>query len=106
MKIQINGVDWEIIELPREELLKKYSELSNTGEINFLFGYASYVTNTIYLNEEVIDKEHTLYHELVHAYLNSFGLQSDNYNEEDICNVASRSSKLINEIIEEYFESR
>lgn len=105
MKIKINNVEWEIKELTNEEMNEFISKYRKYEDYEYYCGYTSYIKHVILLNKIAENNEHTLYHELVHAYLYSYGLYDfETYSEEDVCNIASRSSIIINQIMNEYFK--
>jgi len=105
MKCKINNVEWTIKEVPNEEIKKEYQKYYELKDDDNIDGFCCYVTNEILLSKDYIEKRHVLYHELVHAYIQSVGFHFiDKFDEEITCDIASRSSIVINEIIDEYFK--
>lgn len=109
MKFKINELEWEIKEIPLKELIQKYKD-THEGEYSdkelYVFGLCRYPENIIYLNQELCtgQKRKTLLHELIHCYLWSVGMQFNQFEEDDICNIASASNEFVNEVTNKYFK--
>lgn len=109
MKFKINNIEWKIKEISLKEINQKYMDTHN-GEVDnkelYCFGLCRYPENIIFLNKEIClgQKRKTLMHELVHCYLWSVGMQYNQFEEEDLCNVVSASNEFINEIVSKYFK--
>lgn len=106
MQFKINNVIWEIKKVNNDEMNEIASKYRNVEQYEYYRGYTSYVENVIYLNTiNEIDMEYVLRHELIHAYLYSIGMYNlESYSEEDVCDIASRSAYVVNEIVENYFD--
>lgn len=88
--MKINNLNWKV----------KYTD---NFEEN-LFGRTDYDQLTIYISKKVCNqtKNITLKHELVHAYLHSFGFMfKDNFTREDICEFVSHNLETLQELYKE-----
>ena len=105
MEIKINNNTWEITEHSKEEMLEEYQKNHPDGLA--CFGLTFYGKHEIWLNKDMCEDERilTLRHELMHAYIWSIGCCNySQFDEEDVCNLSSKSAYLINEIIDKYFK--
>jgi len=100
----MNDRDWEIIELPQNEMKK----LDDCGdEKGSLFGLTCYETQKIYLWDSVAyeKKRETLMHELLHCYIDCYvSFQNMRFDEEIACHLAANSHDIIHKITEDYFK--
>lgn len=107
MKIKMNDHEWEIKELPKEEIKKIYEE-ETQEETLMVYGLTKYDNHKIYINEELCYdmKRKTLMHELMHCYKEEYiSLELDEIDEETLCNISANSHDIIHRIVEEYFNS-
>lgn len=110
MKIEFNLYDesYEIEEISKEELYKKNEETGREGRDYFPYGLTCHYERKIYINNEICqkEKEKTLRHELMHAwmYVTANAYQND-YNEEHICEMVSASNKVIHDLVANYFNN-
>ena len=98
---------YEIIEISKEELYKRNEERGKEGRDYFPYGLTCHYERKIYINKEICDKEkeRTLIHELMHAWMYiTANAYQENYNEEHICEMVASSNKLINDIVNEYMQ--
>ena len=101
IKFKINNHTWRIEEKTGEELLKLYGKENAT----FVFGFTNNIIQAIYINEELGSEQKviTLKHELMHCYMWETGFYYvDDFNEEVICDLVSRSNDFINEVVEKW----
>lgn len=106
MKFKMNNHEWEIIEIPREEIKEIY-EKETKEETLMVYGLTSYHNHKIYINAELCFdmKKKTIMHELMHCYIEEYvSLELENYQEETLCNVSANSHDIIHAIVEEYFK--
>ncbi len=106
MEFEINNCKWKI-ELVSLENLNNMYKSTHDGEFGkelYTFGLCHFISRTIFLNKELCYDEllRSLRHELTHAYLWSIGMQENQFDEEDICNIVSSISYLINSIEDSY----
>ena len=115
MKFKINNREWEIIELPQEEIKAILNERRNNEEEELksvetrYFGLCLFDKQVIYLDKYLHQeaKKQTLRHELMHCYINVFiNHEEMTYNEEMVCNISSNSHDIIHEIVEDYFNDK
>lgn len=99
MKFKINNNRWEIKEISNAEMQDKYS-LEDT----FTHGITVYSENTIYINQDTVNKGRTLKHELTHVWLWEYGHNQEEkeFNNEDICEIVACSNDFINEVVNQY----
>lgn len=107
MEFQINGRHWEIIELSQEEIRQHIIEYKYDGEPQNgkYFGLTYFDEQKIYLdkNLHIEQKIQTLIHELMHCYIGCYLFQnSNNYTEEDLCNISANSHFIIERIVTKY----
>lgn len=107
LKFYINNLEWTL--LFREETVVKtvYNELANSSS-KYVFGFTDFPTLRIFVDKDLSSDilRRTLMHELIHAHLFSFGLDFEDYTEEDICNIMSSAMdtliQIANELMEEW----
>lgn len=102
MKFKINNSEWTIKEV--DEAI-----INNEEKNNYTLGLTFYKTHEIWLlnnNEGII---RTLKHELMHVWLWEYGHSQDDekqYRYEDVCEIVACSNDFINEIVEQYMQSK
>ena len=108
---KINNLTYEIREVSQEyirELLETYSKrnMEESPTKSRYMGITFSDMCVIYLDEEIpTDKKRkVLMHELMHAYLDCFLTNIDNFNQEAVCDISSNSHDIIHKIVEDYFE--
>lgn len=109
MKFKMNNRDWEIIELSQEEIRDHYIEYKYDGEPTEgkYFGLTYSDTQKIYIDKDLCkgQKKQTLYHELMHCYIESYiTMNIENINEELLCDISANSHDIIHKIAEDYFK--
>lgn len=95
MKFKINGNNWEIKEIPKENF-----------ELKDALGETNYETQEIHLLNTCKSKKNTLKHELCHVWLWEYShVQNDNdkFHFEQVCQIVANSNDFINSIIKKYF---
>lgn len=98
---------YEIIEVSKEELYEINEKRGKEDRNYFPYGLTLHYERKIYINKEICikEKERTLTHELMHAWMYITGnAYQEDYNEEHICEMVAASNKLINDIVNKYFE--
>lgn len=92
--MKINGLQWKI------EIVPENDERMNAD--GTYMGLCSFLEQTIFLRAGMSKKltERTFIHELVHAFIFSYGLDSD-MSEEDICNFFASHYDEFQKIISE-----
>lgn len=108
MKFTMNGREWLIKEIEKEEIIEIYEKETKQETIT-VYGITKFENNTIYLNEEMCHdmKRQTLMHELMHCYIKEYiSLSMENFDDEGLCNISANSHDIIHEIVEEYFKPR
>ena len=106
MKFKMNNHEWEILELPKEQIKLIYEKEMNE-ETLYVYGLTKYDNHKIYINEELCFdmKRKTLMHELMHCYIEEYvSLELENYEEETLCNISANSHDIIHKIVEDYFK--
>ena len=89
--VTINNLEWNIIAENSD-----YNYLGTTSESRLEIHIAS-VPNT-----QVIRR--TIIHEVVHAYLYSYGFPKNNFNEEDLCEFIANNLDAITQISDQVFD--
>jgi len=100
MKIKINNLEWKI-----EEVETRSSELMVDG--NQCFGVCKFHSQEIFLDATLKSDKlcSTLRHELTHAFLYCYMLESKKtYTEEEVCEFVALYSKQINDIVLDYIK--
>lgn len=107
MRFKINNKNWEIKELPQEEMKAEIKKHCETPRIEGkYFGLTYFDIQTIFLDKDlcVERKRSTLLHELGHCYIGTYITHIDkDYTEEDVVDIISNSHDIIDEIIKQYF---
>lgn len=114
MKFNINNCEWKIKEdcqanIRSELELRSKSKIENDPTIGRYFGITYSDKNMIVIDEELPEdrKRNTLIHELTHCYISSFIThQEKSYDEEMVCDICANSNEIINQIVNNYFESK
>lgn len=94
MELKINGIKWNVVEVPYIECKEDILTLGETH----------YGESTIYIQQNKIDVMiKTFTHELLHAWLYEYGYdQEKEYTNEDMCNIISASYSFISKYTEKY----
>lgn len=100
MKLDINGMQWLILEVEEsdEHLILDGKEL---------YGSCNYDEQKIYLLKtmSIGRKKRTLIHELVHAFAYEYLLKfKENYDNEEVCEFLSKYGERILEIARKYID--
>lgn len=105
MKFKMNNSEWEIKEISNAEM---NVIASSDKRETFTHGMTQYDCNTIFINEETVNKKKTLYHELTHCFMSEYGHNqwTKEFNYEDVCEIVASSHDIIHEIVEEYFKEK
>ena len=106
MKFKMNDSDWEIIELPSDEIKIIYEKYAGEQTL-YVYGLTQYDSHKIYINEEMCFdmKRKTIMHELMHCYKEEYvSLELDSIDEETLCNISANSHDIIHRIVKEYFK--
>lgn len=99
MKIQIHNYTWTV------QMIQGDSEKMNPEPDCYRAGLTEYAEQIISIREGMSRERTraTVIHELVHAFIDSFGYTADEMNEEEICNFfganADEIIRLTNEIM-------
>ena len=110
--LEINGLNWKIIELSQEEIKTTINKRKAKDEEDIksiasrYYGITYHDSLEIILDKDLpIDrKKKTLIHELTHCYIGSYITHQDKtYDEEDVADIVSNSYDIIHGITEEYF---
>lgn len=99
-KLYINNLEWKIVEVEKD------NEKLKTDDDTMCYGTCRYYENTIYLDKNLCEahKKKVLAHELTHAYIFSQLLKySENYTEEEVCELVGLYGKQIWNQVDEYF---
>lgn len=108
MKFKINNKNWEIKELPQQQMKEELKRHCENPDLNGKYYGLTYAdTQTIFLDKDLcLDrKRSTLLHELGHCYIITYITHQDrNYNEEDVVDIISNSHDIIHEIVDRYFK--
>lgn len=114
MKVKINSVEYEIIEVTQKEYKtyrkEEYEVLECKKEDlteGIYYGATHSFTNKIFLSKEQPSdrKRKTLIHELTHAYINEYVVHQDkNYDEEMVADIVANSYDIIHNIVDNYFK--
>lgn len=108
-KFKMNNRTWKIIELSQEEIrqhIENYKYDGKPSEIGRYYGQTYTDEQIIYIDKDlhIEQKRITLMHELMHCYINSYIIHTEQqYTEEDVCDISSNSHDIINKIVETYF---
>lgn len=106
MKFKMNNHQWEILELPSEEIKALFEKYTDEQTL-YVYGLTKYDNHKIYINEEMCFdmKRKTIMHELMHCYKEEYvSLELENIDEETLCNISANSHDIIHKIVEEYFK--
>ena len=103
MKFKMNDYNWEIKFASAEEVKKTFND---NHPDSYYFGSTTMSNQLILINNEVsIEKQkETLYHELMHCYINCFLIDSLQFDEEGLCNISAKSHNMIHKIVEDFFK--
>lgn len=105
MKFTINGDIWYISEATNEQLLQL---LDPDDTSKFIFGLTSRSQHHIYINQSICEgqKKRTLLHELMHCYLWEYGICTETFGEENMCDIFAGAYSVAKPIYEKYFKGR
>lgn len=106
MKFKINNEEWAIKEVEQDEFWK-YNNKEQTSDDGYYQGVAHLNQNEIWIDKKLPKdkKKKTLYHELMHCYINTHISTYDfNITEEILCDISANSHDLIHKIVEDYFK--
>ena len=101
MKFKMNDNEWEIKEISNAEINDMF------GENGYTDGVTNYTHHIIYINNDILDKKRTLYHELMHCFLYEYGHNQNadkSFSYDDVCEVSACSHDMIHKIVEDYFK--
>lgn len=101
MKVLINRLKWEIKEVENDDEMLKMKNGDATC------GVEHYGSLTIRIAKSMPDgvKRHSLFHEVVHATIDSYGfLNKDKWTEEQVCEFVATQIENIMEIVDKYFQ--
>lgn len=100
MKFKINGMEWKIIEAPRNDVM-----LMLDGTIRAGICYKDLCEIYLYEGLKKDVKKRVLFHELGHAFYSSYGFDNvEKFNEETICNFIMCYAEEITRIGQAYFK--
>lgn len=97
----MNGIQFKIYQVSQEKLLEYYNE-ENKG---YYYAQTHFRTNEIWLSNDMCEKrmQQTLYHELMHCYINTYITTQDlEFSEELLCDISAKSHDIIDEITQGY----
>lgn len=106
MKFFMNGHEWELLEVSKEQIKEIYEKEMNE-EALMVYGLTKYDNHKIYINEELCFdmKRKTIMHELMHCYKEEYiSLELDEISEETLCNISANSHDIIHRIVADYFD--
>lgn len=113
MKIEINGIKYEIKEVSQKEYKKirvvedeKTEVKSPDMSTGVYYGASHHYQDTIYIDKELPEdrKRKTLMHELAHCYISEYITHEEkNYDEEMVCDIVANSHDIIENIVNKYF---
>ena len=104
MKFKMNDREWIIKEVEQNELCSAHNDFSGDG---CYYGTTFPDIQEIWLYKDIKKetKEKTLYHELMHCYIEEYvSLELEDYKEETMCNISANSHDIIHKIVEDYFK--
>lgn len=106
MKFKMNNHEWEIIEIPSDEIKNVFEKYADEQTL-YVYGLTLYDSHKIYINKEMCYdmKRKTIMHELMHCYKEEYvSLELESIDEETLCNISANSHDIIHSIVEEYFK--
>lgn len=116
MKIELNGVEYEIKEVSQNEYKElRLKEDEDTGcnssdtKNGIFFGASHHYTCKIYLDATLPKdrKRKTLLHELTHCYIAEYITHEDvTFDGEMVADIVANSFDIINNIIKKYFKEK
>ena len=102
MKFTINNSEWTIEEVGKDKMTCEGSE--------WTLGLTVYLEQKILLLKEQPNMERTLKHELAHVWLYEYGHNQHNENKkydcEDVCEIVASSNNFVNEVVNQYKDSK
>lgn len=104
MEFEINNEDWKIKLVDKDIIKNRYNE-EYDSDSTFVFGLTIYPEHEIWINKDMCDEQKlkTLWHELTHCYIWSFGLNNaPHYTEEMVCDIVAASNGIIERIVMEF----
>ena len=105
MKFIMNDLEWEIRYASAEEVKAVFND---KNEESYYFGSTTLSRQEILINKEVsLEKQkETLYHELMHCYINCYLCDGMQFDEEGLCNISAKSHNMIHKIAEDFFAEK
>lgn len=102
MKFKMNNKEFEIKKVSKNEMWGDAGEAKKSDR-DYLGKFNAY-TQEIWLSNDLSKEQEieTLIHELIHCYMWCYCTHLEQCDEEDICNIGSKSHFIIDEIIERY----
>lgn len=107
MEYTINNSTWNIYEKSSDEIMQYLKSTNEYENGSIYLGITIPTKNEIWIDKElpITRKKKVLVHELAHSYIiDSIGLYSREYSEENVCDLVSNCFEIIKLIITEYFE--
>jgi Zn-dependent peptidase ImmA (M78 family) len=104
MKFKINNEEWYIREVEQKEFWG-YEKKEQDG--GYYQGQTHFNKNEIWIDKDLPTdlKKKTLYHELMHCYINThISTYEFNITEEILCDISAHSHDLIHKIVKDYFD--
>lgn len=106
--LNINCKDYMVYEKTSDEIYEEYKKVfPKIEDDDYYFGLTIYARQTIYINKDLTlpQKKKALRHELCHCYLWERGFTYfGSYTEEQVCEVVSACSEMIETLVKSYFE--
>ena len=107
---KINNITWQIVEVPQKQFWKDSNNLENMNNNEHYYGRTKNNLQEIWIDKDISEelKRKTLYHELMHCYIESYIClyDLDNQSEEFWCDLTANSHDIIHSIVEEYFGNK
>lgn len=99
MNFTVNGLHWHMSYANAD-----LAELN--PDDNAYLGLTKYISQTILIRSDLSHEltRRTVIHELVHCFLFSFGMQTDKYDEEQLCNFVEAHMDAILDITNHFFD--
>jgi len=101
----INTLLWQVREEPND-VIKVDSQEYGQDDTEFYYGICLYPIQTIEINEDLCkdQKIRTLKHEIVHAWLYSWGMRKEDYTEEELCEIFANNGTNIESLVQAILE--
>lgn len=106
---EMNGIMWVIKEVSQETFWEDdHEEFKDDG--SYFFGRCKVNNNEIWLWKDLVSikqKRKTLYHELMHAYINSYITFNEvKFDADTWCDISANSHDIIHYIVDDYFKEK